>query len=332
MAHIINRRDFTRNSLLGALGMAVMTGRSSASVSDISPEGGIPMRELGKTGLKVSILALPGWHVGRMKEEKNAIRMIRMAVDLGINFFDSAWEYEKGVSEERLGKAFVNDRQKVFLMTKVLGRDKKVAQQQLEDSLRRMKTDYLDLWQFHALGNKEDVDKIFAPNGAYEVALKAKEEGKVRHIGLTGHRDPEVLLKAAKEYHQYIETLQMPINIIDPHYMSFTSIVAPEAVKHNLGIIAMKTCAFGQIVAKNIGTIDECLNFAWSQPISTLVSGMDHYDHLTHNVNLAKQFKKMSDKEREQLIARTKGKIGPEYERYKAGGSNMTPYPERPLL
>ena len=333
MAKNVNRREFIRDSAIGALGLGLVGKSLPPSLIAQTTSGGIPMRVLGKTGLKVTMLAAPGWHIGRMAEVSNSIKMLHMARDLGINFFDSAWEYEKGESEIRIGKAFKNNgRDKIYLMTKVAARDKKGAESQLHDSLTRMQTDYLDLWQFHAVGTDEELDQIFGPNGACEAALKAKQDGKVRHIGLTGHRDPHIHARAAREHHDVIETLQFPVNVIDPHYLSFIKGAIPEAVRHNLGILAMKTCAIGLIAEANIATIDECLNFAWSQPVSLVVSGMDHFDHLQHNIELAKNFKPMTEEEQMKLLARTREKFGTEYERYKIGGQKWRVFPEKPLL
>lgn len=330
----MDRRKFVRNSMLGTLGLGLLNKEISvASILQNQKSGDeIPKRMLGKTGLSITILSMPGWHQARMKEEKNAIRMIRMAYDYGINFFDSSWDYENGKADERLGKAFKTDRQKIFLMTKVNGRKKEDSQKELDESLKRMQTDYLDLWQFHMVGTAEEADTIFGPGGAYETALKAKQNGKIRHIGMTDHRDPNVLLKVMKEHPDAIETFQFPVNVIDPHYLSFINTVIPEAVKHNIGIIAMKTCSIGLIIENKIATIDECLNFAWSHPISTIVSGMDHYDHLNHNVGLAKNFKPMTEDAQKQLLARTKKTSGPEFERFKIGGKEWRVFPKEPLL
>lgn len=330
----MDRRNFVKNSLLGTVGLGVFPkGIFSASVLQTqNSQDEIPKRMLGKTGLNITMLSMPGWHMARMKEEKNAIRMIRMAYDSGINFFDSSWDYEDGKADERLGKAFKSDRQKVFLMTKVNGRTKVDAEKELHESLQRMQTDYLDLWQFHMVGTAKEADIIFGPGGAYELALKAKQEGKIRHIGMTDHRDPNVLLKVMKEHPDTMETFQFPVNVIDPHYMSFIETVIPEAMKHNIGVIAMKTCAIGLIIENKIATVDECLNFAWSFPISTIVSGMDHFDHLKHNIDLAKRFKPMTEEARKQLLARTKKTSGPEYERFKIGGKEWRVFPKDPLL
>ncbi len=333
MKEHVSRREFMKATAIGALGIGAIGSGLPQSLMAETASGGIPMRVLGKTGLKVTMLAAPGWHIGRMAEVSNSVKMLHMARDMGINFFDSAWEYEKGESERRIGLAFKNNgRDKIYIMTKVIARDRQGAEAQLNDSLTRMQTDYLDLWQFHAVGRDEELEQIFGPNGACEVALKAKREGKIRHIGLTGHRDPHVLAKAAREYSDVIETLQFPVNVIDPHYLSFIKGTIPEAVKHNLGILAMKTCAIGLIPEAKIATIDECLNFAWSQPVSLVVSGMDHFDHLKHNIELAKNFRPMSEEEQMRLLARTREKFGTEYERYKIGGQKWRVYPENPLL
>ncbi len=334
MTQIINRRKFIKTSLLGTLGAGLSLKGASAFSSSQSSGDDIPKRVLGKTGEKITMIGMPGWHVARMKEEKNAIRMIRMALDMGINFFDSAWCYEGGKSDERLGKGLGNDRKKIFLMTKVHGRDKEESAKHLHDSLRKLKTDYLDLWQFHDLRSVEEAERIFQPGGAIETALKAKEEGKVRHIGFTGHMDPRIHLKVIQEHHDLMETVQMPINLVDQHYpdFSFINTVLPEALKHNLGVIAMKTCSIGILIEEKVATVEECLNFAWSLPVSTVVSGMDHFDHLKHNIGLAKKFTPMSTADRAKLLARTKITSGPAYERYKVGSEEWRVFPREPLL
>ena len=334
MTQNINRRKFVQNSLLGTLGLGLFGKESRSFSAFLPPAGDIPMRTLGKTGEKVTIIGMPGWHLSRMKEEKNTIRMVRMALDMGINFFDSAWCYEDGLSDERLGKALKGDRKDIFLMSKVHGRTKEESAAHLHDTLKKLQTDYLDLWQFHDLRTMEEAETIFRPGGAIETALKAKEEGKVRHIGLTGHQDPRILRKMIQEHHDVLDTVQMPINLIDQFYPNFSFInsVLPVALNHNLGVIAMKSCSIGIIIEHKIATVDECLNFSWSMPVSTLVSGMDHFDHLNYNVKLAKKFTPMSKEAREKLLARTKKTSGPAYERYKVGSEEWRVFPRDPLL
>ncbi|MBI3697243.1 MAG: aldo/keto reductase [Acidobacteria bacterium] len=278
----------------------------------------IPHRRLGKTGMDVAILALGGFHMAAGNSDADAIRIVHRAVDLGINFLDCALKYHDGRSEEIYGKALTaGRRQKIFLMTKAHFRDRAGAQKQLEDSLRRMNTDYLDLWQCHEVSRPDEVDRIFGPNGALEAVVQAKQDGKVRHIGFTGHHDPQVHLKLLHGYEGW-ETLQCPVNLIDPHYLSFIQAVLPAARKKGLGIISIKSNAIGNITKNHIATIPECLRFAWSQDVDVVVSGMDKLEYLEENVAAAKSFRPMSGEEQRVLLSRTgKGPFGSQVEQYK---------------
>jgi predicted aldo/keto reductase-like oxidoreductase len=238
-----------------------------------------------------------------------------------------------GRSEERLGKALRGRREDIFLMTKTIARDQKGAQLQLEESLRRLQTDYLDLWQFHSLMTPDDVDKTWGPDGAIQTALKAKKEGKVRHIGFTGHRNPRVHLKAIQEHHDVIETVQMPLSPVDPHFASFERIALPEALKQDLGIIAMKTMANGAVAEDRIATPAECHDYAWTLPVSTVVTGLDTVEQLEENVEQAIRFKPMPKGTVTKLLARTKGHEGPKFEAYKTDApfEQWRVYPKEPV-
>jgi len=277
----------------------------------------MPMATLGRSGLRVSRYTLGGYHM-RANGEDNAVRMIQRALDLGVTFFDSAWHYNEGASDEAYGKALTPaQRQKVLLMSKAQFRERDRAMQQLEDTLRRMKTDYLDLWQCHEVTTQEEVDKILGPNGALEAFVKAKQQGKARHIGFTGHADPAVHQRLLDSYDGW-ETVQHPVNLIDPHYLSFIRSVLPNIRKKGLGLLAMKTNAMGPITKNGIATIDECLRFAWSQDVDTVVSGAETPEQLEHNVLVLKTLKPMSAAEISELLARTaKGPHGPKIEQYK---------------
>ena len=232
----------------------------------------MPMATLGRSGLRVSRYTLGGYHM-RANGEDNAIRMIQRALDLGVTFFDSAWHYNEGASDEAYGKALTPaQRQKVLLMSKAQFRERDRATQQLEDTLRRMKTDYLDLWQCHEVTTQAEVDKILGPSGALEAFVKAKQQGKARHIGFTGHADPAVHQRLLDSFDGW-ETVQHPVNLIDPHYLSFIRSVLPNIRKKGLGLLAMKTNAMGPITKNGIATIDECLRFAWSQDVDTWSPG-----------------------------------------------------------
>ncbi|MGB2866941.1 MAG: aldo/keto reductase [Bacteroidota bacterium] len=301
------RRKFLKQSSLAALGFALSDPviRSASSSKLLEIEGTIPKRILGKTNLAVTIIGLGGWHIGRLKSEETAQTIVHQALDLGINFFDTAASYQNGVSEMRYGKALKGRRDKIILMSKSTMRTKADARRELELSLRHLQTDYLDVWQLHSIQAKEDVKQIFSTGGAYETAAKAKQEGLVRHIGITGHFDPETNLEAL-HYHDLLETIQMPINPVDPHSRSFIKTVLPKAIEHNLGVLAMKTIANGRIVEHGVATAEECLTFAWNLPVSLIVSGVDSVEQLVQNVKAAQSFKPMSEEERSLLLEKTK--------------------------
>ncbi|MBI4889733.1 MAG: aldo/keto reductase [Acidobacteria bacterium] len=277
----------------------------------------MPMATLGKSGLKVSRFVVGGYHM-MVEGEETATRIIHRAMDLGVNFFDSANLYHKGKSDEVYGRALSGGRrQKVMLMTKCENYSRDGAMKLLEEQLKRMKTDYLDLWQCHQVSEQSEVDQILGPQGSLEAFVKAKKEGKVRHIGFTGHRDPAIhlrLLAATEEW----ETVQMPINLIDPHYLSFITNVLPEARKKGLGVLAMKSNAMGSITKNNVAKIEECLRFTWSQDIDTLVSGVQTTGQLEDNVLVLKTLQKLSKQEISLLLHKTKqGDTGSKIERYK---------------
>jgi len=297
---------------------AAVAGLSAASVKKLAAQGAMPMRKLGRTGLEVSHFCLGGFHM-RKNGLDNAVALINGALELGVNFFDSAHKYHDGLSDEAYGVAFQESskRQKAILMSKAQLRTEAEAMQQLEDTLRRMKTDYLDLWQCHEVSRMDEVERIFGPGGSYGAFVKAKEQGKVRHIGFTGHHDPEVHLALLRQGPDW-ETIQHPVNLIDQHYLSFIENVLPEARKADLGLIAMKTNAIGHILNNQIATIEECLRFAMAQKTDTIVSGVETVEQLEQNVATIKHAKPFKKKEIETLLSRTaKGKIGPEIEQYK---------------
>ncbi|MDA1314298.1 MAG: aldo/keto reductase [Acidobacteria bacterium] len=305
----MKRREFLKSSVAGSVALA---GGAIASA-----EGPMPMRTLGKSGLQVSHFCLGGFHMAK-GGPKNATEVIHRAVDLGVNFFDSAHKYHSGLSDEFLGHALQDGkRQKVLLMSKAELRDRDGAMAQLEDTLRRMKTDYLDLWQCHEVARMDEVEKIFGPSGSLEAFVKAKKEGKVRHIGFTGHHDPAVHLALLNGFDGW-ETVQHPVNLVDPHYLSFVKNVLPKVKAKGLGKIAMKTNAMGPILDNKIATIAECLRFAMAQGPDVICSGVETVEQLEQNVAVIKHQKPFTDSEITDLLTRTgKGKIGPDIEWYK---------------
>jgi aryl-alcohol dehydrogenase-like predicted oxidoreductase len=275
-----------------------------AADAKLLAEAPMPMTTLGKSGLKVSRFCLGGYHMAVGGNEAG-VRNIHRALDLGVNFFDSAWLYHNG------------RRQKALLMGKAHDRTRDGAMKQLEDTLRRMKTDYLDLWQCHQVSEQKEVDQILGPAGALEAFVKAKQQGKVRHIGFTGHADPAGHQRLLDSFDGW-ETVQHPVNLIDPHYLSFIHSVLPNIRRKGLGLIAMKTNGMGAIGKANIATIEECLRFAWSQDVDVVVSGIQTIEQLEQNVAVLKTLKPMSKQEIAALLDRTrKGPHGPAIEGYK---------------
>jgi aryl-alcohol dehydrogenase-like predicted oxidoreductase len=278
----------------------------------------MPTATLGKSGLKVSKFTLGGFHM-RVKGEAEAVRIIQRAIDLGVTFFDSAAKYHDGASDAAYGKALQgsSNRQRILLMSKAQVRDRDGAMKQLELTLKRMGTDYLDLWQCHEVARHDEVDQIFGPNGSLEAFVKAKKEGKVRHIGFTGHHDPTVHQRLLDGFDGW-ETVQHPVNLVDPHYLSFINSVMPNIKKKGLGLIGMKSNAIGGITQHRVATIPECLRFSLSHPIDTLVSGVETVEQLEQNVAVVKTFQKMSKQEITSLLDRTRnGPTGTKVERYK---------------
>ena len=308
-----SRRTFLKLSTAAAAGL---------SISAAPNHRDMPHRILGRTGEAVSLLGLGGAHMsdhGNM-EEKAAIALMHAAIDEGINFFDNAWGYSDGASEIRMGKALSGGhRDRVFLMTKDASRHPKRAIAHLEESLRRLQTDVIDLWQFHSIRQPDDPERIYE-QGLLEAALKAKEAGKIRYIGFTGHTLPALHVEMIERGFAWDAT-QMPINVFDPHYLSFVEQVLPVAVEKNIGVIAMKTLAGspGAILATGAATAAECLRYAMSLPVTTVCSGMDSLEKLRQNADIARQFAPLEDEERLALLSRTKeqGAQGT-HESYKA--------------
>jgi predicted aldo/keto reductase-like oxidoreductase len=271
----------------------------------------IPTRALGKTGVQVPILCLGGWHIGQPAiGDAEAERIMHAAIDEGVTFFDNAWDYHEGRSEEIMGKALATGgrRQKVFLMTKNCGRDAEHSRQHLEDSLRRLQTDVIDLWQFHEINYDNDPDWI-VERGALAEAIKAQKAGKVRFIGFTGHKAPHIFLKMLGVYDNW-DTCQLPVNVCDYFYRSSIHEVLPELRKKNVAAIGMKSLGGGnleiggRIVAGGVATVDECIRYALSQDIASLVVGIDSMKVLLQNVAIVRNFQPMPKDETTALLAR----------------------------
>jgi predicted aldo/keto reductase-like oxidoreductase len=295
--HASNRRDFMRSGVAGLAVTALAPGpRDDAAAKN---SGGIPLRPLGKTGETVTMICLGGYHSSTHRDENESMRLIQRAVDEGITFLDNAWDYHDGAAEERMGKAISqgNRRDKVFLMTKCCGRTAQEAQTHLEESLRRLRTDHLDLWQFHEIVYDNDPDWIFASGGAIETALKAKEQGKIRFLGFTGHKDPSIHLKMLDKPYPWA-TVQMPLNVMDSQFRSFQHKVLPVLNQRGIAPIGMKSLGgTGKIVADGVLTVAEALRYVLSLPIATLVSGIDSEKVLEQNLTIVRDFKPMSPSE-----------------------------------
>jgi predicted aldo/keto reductase-like oxidoreductase len=282
----------------------------------------LPTRTLGRTGEKVSMVGLGGYHIGMQSDEQESIRIIRTALDGGINFLDNCWDYNNGQSEVRMGKALRDGyRQKAFLMTKIDGRTKQAAAQQIEESLRRLQTDRIDLLQFHEVIRDEDPDRIFAQGGGMEAAVAAKKQGKIRYIGFTGHKSPDIHLKMLKTAasHQFtFDAVQMPLNVMDAHYDSFEKKVLPVLVKENIGVLGMKSMGDKIILKSNTATPVECLHYAMNLPTSVVITGCDSLKILQQALDAARSFKPMSQSEVATLLNKTAPAAGKgEYELYK---------------
>ena len=296
--HLSTRREFIKQTACGLC--------AASYVAAASNQADIPTRPLGSTGVNVSILGLGGYHIGTIRDDDESVRLVLKAIDRGVTFLDNAWEYHNGRSEELMGKALSGGyRKKAFLMTKHHGRDKKTAMEHLEDSLKRLRTDVIDLWQFHEVVYDKDPEMIFAAGGGIEAAELAKRQGKVRFIGFTGHRDPVLHLKMLAYGYPW-DAVQMPMNVFDSHFKSFQKNVLPVLVRRNIGVIAMKTLASGHVLRAKVVTPAEALGYIWSQAVSTIVSGIDTEGFLDANVSLAQTFRPMSLSEQAQLLDRTK--------------------------
>jgi predicted aldo/keto reductase-like oxidoreductase len=318
MSESNTRRDFLKSSIVGAAALGIAAGTEGAD------EGkGLPTRPLGKTGVRVSIICLGGWHIGAVKDQNEAVKIMHAAIDEGLTFFDNAWDYHDGGSESIMGKALAMDgkRKKVFLMTKNCARDAKGTRKHLEDSLQRLQTDVIDLWQFHEINYDNDPDWI-VEQGALAEALKAQKEGKVRFIGFTGHKDPHIHLKML-EKHKW-DTAQMPINLCDWHYRSFIQNVVPKANDKGIGVIGMKSLGGGsdhkgRFIEAKLCTPQEARHFALSQNIASLVVGIDSMDVLKQDLATARSFKPLAKDEMETLANKVKAAAGDgRHERFKS--------------
>ncbi len=283
----------------------------------------MPYRTLGHTGERVSLIGLGGAHL-RQLSEREAIRIVRTALDRGINFLDNSWDYGEGASERRVGKALKDGyRQRAFVMTKFDSRSREGAMRQIDESLRRLQVGYIDLLQAHEVIRPDDSDRLFAPGGAMEALLAAQQAGKVRYIGFTGHKDPAIHLKmlnAARDHGVALDTVQMPLNVMDPHYRSFEREVLGVLLERGIGVLGMKPLASGHIAQSGVVSAAECLRYAMSLPVSVVITGCDSMEVLEQALQAARDFRPLDEEEVSALLARTAeaGATG-RYEPYKTG-------------
>ena len=321
----MDRRDFLKTATTAA--GAAATEHLLATVLHAegkTPEAdGMIYRTLGRTGERISGIGMGGYHIGNSSlTEQGAIQLIRQAIDRGITFMDNCWDYNDGVSEIRMGKALAGGyRQRVFLMTKIDGRTKAAAAQQIDDCLQRLQTDHVDLMQFHEVIRLEDPDRIFAEGGAMEAMQEAKKAGKVRYIGFTGHKDPYVHLRMLDEARRrgfHFDAVQMPLNVMDPHFRSFERDVLPVLVREGIAPLGMK--AFGDHYILDSKTVKpiECLHYCLNLPIATQITGIDNQMVLDQALEAARSFKPMAQAEVASLLERTsRAAVDGKFELYK---------------
>jgi aryl-alcohol dehydrogenase-like predicted oxidoreductase len=311
--HDSSRRKFLKGAaVLGATSVADRMGmaerQQNGDAAAKTSEEPVPHRPLARTGIEVSAMALGGYHLGSAKNQQEANEIVAQAMDAGVNFFDNAWDYHMGHSEEVVGIALKGKRDKAVVMTKVCthGRGKDVAMQQLEESLRRLQTDHLDLWQIHEVIYENDPDLIFASGGAAEALLQAKQQGKVRAIGFTGHKDPSIHLRMLSHNFPF-DTVQMPLNCLDASFRSFEKQVLPEARKQGIAVLGMKSMGgSGEIITHGAATPREALRYAMSLPVASTISGNESMEILQQNLGIARGFQPMSESEMQALRERCK--------------------------
>lgn len=313
----------TRREFLELTAATVVTAGIGQPTWSAETTNSVPYRTLGRTGEKVSVVGIGGYHLGKPNvgtEESN--RIIRSALDEGVNFLDNCWDYNNGESEIRMGKALRDGyRKKAFLMTKIDGRNKLTATRQLDESLKRLETDRIDLLQFHEIIRESDADRVFATGGALEAVLQAQKAGKVRYIGFTGHKSPEIHLKmlATAAAHDFkFDAVQMPLNVMDHHFSSFEAKVLPVLLKQNIGVLGMKPMGDPFILQSKTVSAVECLHYAMNLPTSVVITGCDSVPILQQALDAARSFRPLNEKQVATILAKTsRAAQGGEFELYK---------------
>jgi len=297
-----------RREVLGALAGASLAALPAAAAA--SEHSDMIYRTFGRTGIRVSAIGLGGAHVGSPADENDGIRIVRTAIDRGITFMDNCWDYHDGKSEVVMGKALRDGyREKVFLMTKFDGRTKASAARQIDESLQRLQTDHIDLMQFHENIRLEDPDRFFAAAGPLEALEEARQAGKIRFIGFTGHKDPIVhlrMLEMAAEHKFHFDSCQMPLNVLDAHFRSFENNVVPKAVEQGIAVLGMKPLAEGEIPRSGLVSATECLHYALSLPTTVVINGCESMERLEQALEAARTFKPLTEAQLSGLRAKTK--------------------------
>ena len=305
------RRDFLGRMAVGIAGVtgSALNPPAMENALAATTSKGMIYRALGRSGEKVSLLGLGGYHIAMKLTEQESIHLVRTAIDHGVIFMDNCWDYNNGVSETRMGKALRDGyRQKVFLMTKTDAQVKNAWNKQLDESLRRLQTDVIDLIQFHEVIREGDPDRIFGAGGAFEAALAARKAGKVRYIGFTGHKDPDIHLKMLNTGFNHgftFDSVQMPLNVLDAHYHSFAKKVVPVCEKHGIGVLGMKPLADGAIPRNNVLSAIDCLHYAMNLPTSVVINGCDTLERLEQGLEAVRTFKPLSESQVAEMLAKT---------------------------
>src|SRR5712664_3490318 len=314
----LTRREFLTTMLTTSL----LAGAAGPELWAAGNENGIPYRRLGRTGERVSLVGLGGYHIGMQSDEQDSVKIIRAALDGGINFLDNCWDYNGGSSEIRMGNALRDGyRQKAFLMTKIDGQTKAAAASQINESVRRLQTDRIDLLQFHEVIRDTDPDRIFAEGGGMEAVLEAQKAGRVRFIGFTGHKSPDIHLKmlaTASKHGFTFDAVQMPLNVMDAHFNSFEAKVLPVLVKNDIGVLGMKPMGEHIILESKTATPVECLHYAMNLPTSVVITGCDSLPILQQALQAARSFQPMNSSQVAALLAKTaKAAEAGQFELYK---------------
>jgi predicted aldo/keto reductase-like oxidoreductase len=318
----MNSSQFTRRTFLGSAvtgGLLLAASFPSLQAETIQ---GIPYRTLGRTGVKVSLIGLGGFHIGKQATEAESIQIIRTALDRGLNFLDNCWDYNNGESERRMGKALRDGyRAKAFLMSKIDGQTKESAAKQIDETLKRLQTDHVDLLQFHEVIRPTDPERIFGAGGSFEAMRAARQAGKVRFIGFTGHKSPDIHLKmlsVAADHGFTFDTVQMPLNVMDAHFQSFERKVLPVLVAKNIGVLGMKSMGDHEILKSGVVKPIECLYYAMNLPTSVVITGCDSLPILEQALAAAKSFQPIPADQVQALLAKTAPVAGEgKFELYK---------------